>query len=141
MNILEAARETRPALLSVSRCPSILYVDDHELLLEEVRSLLQAKGWVCQCAKGGADALRLLTSGVDPADILMTDHSMPGMNGLELVRNLGARKFPGKILVYSTLLLSIERAAYEELNVDAIVSKISGPDVLINAIQELQRRG
>ena len=135
MNIHEAAVETRSALRSVKRRPDILYVDDDKLLLEQVRSLLRANNLDCQCANGAEEALQMLTSGLVQVDILITDHSMPGMNGLELVRKLRARKFSGTILVYSTLLLCIERETYEDLQVEAIVSKMGSLEALIVAIQ------
>jgi DNA-binding NarL/FixJ family response regulator len=122
-----------------SKRPNILCVDDHELVRDGIRAMLVRQGWGCQCANDGEDALQWLTSGVKPVDILITDHSMPGMGGLELVEKLRATKFAGKILVHSTRLSGSERAAYLDLDVDAIVPKTGNPEPLIKVIEELRQ--
>ncbi len=56
-------------------------------------------------------------------DLLITDHSMPGMTGVELVQRLREESFRGKIMVLSAHLSAEIRAAYEALAVDAMMSK------------------
>ena len=48
---------------------------------------------------------------------------MPGVSGTELVRLLRERNFPGKIMVLSAHLSADVRAAYEEMEVDAMIEK------------------
>ena len=55
--------------------------------------------------------------------MVITDHRMPRVSGLELVRRLRARNFGGKILVLSAHLSDETIRAYEELNVDMMMSK------------------
>lgn len=56
-------------------------------------------------------------------EVVMTDHRMPGMDGLGLVRALRTRGFGGRIYVASGVLSAHERASYEVLKVDGIASK------------------
>jgi CheY-like chemotaxis protein len=63
--------------------------------------------------------------GTDGFDLLITDHSMPGMTGVELVQQVREKSFRGKIMVLSAHLSGEIRAAYEALAVDAMVSKPS----------------
>jgi CheY-like chemotaxis protein len=130
--------ESPPPLRRAARHPRFLCVDDNELVRDGIRAVLVGKGWGCHTAGGGEDALQWLAACLEPFDMIITDHQMPGMNGLEFVRKVRATKFAGKILVHSTMLLGIEQAAYEALNVDAIVPKTGNPRPLIKAIEELQ---
>jgi two-component system response regulator QseB len=96
------------------------------------------KGPELESAKDGYDALHLLTFYPDSIDVLITDHQMPKMDGLELVRNVRATAFTGRILVYSTMLSETDRTAYQETGVDEIVHK-GNPALLLNAIKGLMK--
>jgi CheY-like chemotaxis protein len=130
--------ESPPPLRRAAKSLRFLCVDDHELVRDGICAILTGKGWACNSAGGGEKALQWLASCLEPFDMIITDHQMPGMNGLEFVRKVRATKFAGRILVHSTMLLCIERAAYEALNVDAIIPKTGSPGLLIKTIEELQ---
>ena len=70
----------------------ILAVDDDEDSLETFAMLLQYEGAVVDTATDGTKALALLAS--KTYDVLISDVSMPGMDGLQLVA--AARKLPNK---------------------------------------------
>ena len=119
----------------------ILYVDDSNFVRDTICSILATNGWDCESATGGAMALPWLTTDPWLFDILITDHQMPGMTGLEFVRAVRATTaFTGKIVVHSTMLSSSERAAYVKLGVNAIVPKNGNPERLLKTIQELQQQ-
>jgi CheY-like chemotaxis protein len=126
-------------IVPTAKYPRFLYVDDNELVRDAVCSILIQKGWGCKSATDGKDALQWLTSCPESIDILITDHRMPGMNGLEFVRKVRATAFTGRILVHSTILHGAEQAAYEELKVDAIVPKTGNPEPLLKVIEELRQ--
>jgi DNA-binding NtrC family response regulator len=67
---------------------TILIVDDEPRALHSLyRSLRGLPGdWDIRCAASAADALVLL--GQRPADVLLTDLYMPGMDGLQLLRQV-----------------------------------------------------
>lgn len=56
-------------------------------------------------------------------DLVITDHRMPGMEGVELVRALREKGFAGRVYVVSGVLSARERHAYEALRVDGIAAK------------------
>ena len=121
--------------------PRVLYVDDSDFVRDSICSILAANGWNCESAAGGATALPWLTTDQWLFDILITDHQMPGMTGLEFVRAVRATTaFMGKIVVHSTMLNSSERTAYVRLGVNAIVPKNGNPESLLKTIQELQQQ-
>lgn len=65
---------------------TILLVDDDPDLVEIYTELLEQLGFSVTSAADGQEAL-MLTPGLQP-DLIITDVSMPRMNGLELTRQL-----------------------------------------------------
>jgi PAS domain S-box-containing protein len=74
--------------LQAPRAATILLVDDEELVRLGTADLLSDLGYRVVQAASGSEALRLLRD--DRFDILVTDHLMPGMNGVELAREARA---------------------------------------------------
>ncbi len=72
---------------------NVLFVDDEENLLHGLRRSLRRKalGWETRFANSGEEALNLM--GESPADVIVTDMRMPGMNGVELLKEVKA-KYP-----------------------------------------------
>jgi CheY-like chemotaxis protein len=70
-------------------------------------------------------------------DLVITDHSMPRMRGLELVRRLRETAYDGKIVVLSAHLSQQNRAAYDSLGVNAMLPKPFDVDALRKTIDEL----
>jgi CheY-like chemotaxis protein len=60
-------------------------VDDDDLVRESVAKQLEAEGFATLVAASGAEALALLASG-EVVDALVSDLSMPGMNGLVTIQ-------------------------------------------------------
>jgi two-component system response regulator AtoC len=65
----------------------VLLVDDEPSVRAALKELVQARGWEPLVARSGAEALEL----VDRADAVVTDFSMPEMDGLELLRAVRER--------------------------------------------------
>jgi PAS domain S-box-containing protein len=64
---------------------TILVVDDDPLVCASTAALLEDLGHIVIEAETGAQAIDILRAG-NPVDLLITDYSMPGMTGVELVR-------------------------------------------------------
>ena len=64
--------------------PSLIVVDDEEILLTMLGQSFAEQGFPCRTFKDAKSALTALES--SPAEILITDITMPGMLGLELTR-------------------------------------------------------
>jgi CheY-like chemotaxis protein len=67
------------------RSLTILYVEDYKLLLLYVKEMLEAQGWRVETCLDGTSALEKIES-ANPYDLLLLDKSLPGVDGLELVR-------------------------------------------------------
>lgn len=66
----------------------ILVVDDSVDTLEMLRRLFEMDGAIVSTAKSGAEALKILAQG--KFDVILSDISMPVMDGFELLRRLRA---------------------------------------------------
>jgi CheY-like chemotaxis protein len=67
----------------------VLLVDDEELVRLSTAAMLVDLGYEVFEASSGEEALQMLQ--VTAPDLLLTDHLMPGMNGVELVKEARAR--------------------------------------------------
>lgn len=109
---------------------SILIVDDHAVVREGLKRVLEgtASNWTVAEAEGGLQALELLRS--RPFDLAIVDLSMPGMNGLELLRRAHA-EFP------HLLLLMLSMHAEEQYAMRAFKSGAHGYVTKDSAAREL----
>jgi CheY-like chemotaxis protein len=64
----------------------VLLVDDDSIVLELVSLLLATKGIEVLRAQGGREALDALQSQSPLPDIVLVDHQMPGVNGMDVGR-------------------------------------------------------
>jgi DNA-binding NtrC family response regulator len=64
----------------------VLIVDDEEMVRNLVFSLLSQKGYTCEMAKGGIEALRKIKN--DSFDAVVSDIVMPHMDGITLTKEL-----------------------------------------------------
>lgn len=67
---------------------TILYVDDEESLTYVFQQLAMSRGLKCITSNEPKQALRFFPEKKDEIDILVLDVQMPGMNGIELFREL-----------------------------------------------------
>ena len=71
----------------------ILFVDDEAMVLQGLQRMLRGRrdDWDMQFANGGVEALAALAD--QPADLVISDMRMPGMNGAQLLREV-SRLYP-----------------------------------------------
>ena len=81
---------------------SLLIVDDEAYILEGLREVVENSGLALQrvrTAASAAEALRLFQA--EPFDLILTDISMPGMNGLDMARET-RRVWPYTEIIFLT---------------------------------------
>jgi CheY-like chemotaxis protein len=84
---------------AVPRPLRVLVVDDNSVPREVVRKYLAADGHHVVTADSGVDALATFEAG--EFDLVVTDHSMPGMNGTQLAESIKAARPGQPILMLS----------------------------------------
>jgi DNA-binding LytR/AlgR family response regulator len=101
-----------------------LIVDDNKIARMAMKQLVtQVKGLqlVKECA-GAMEAYNSINE--ETIDLLLLDIEMPGMTGLELIKNLGAKK---PLIVFTTAKKEYAVEAFELNVIDYLVKPISPP--------------
>ncbi|MBC8095884.1 MAG: PAS domain S-box protein [Akkermansiaceae bacterium] len=98
----------------------VLVVDDLDLLRDFTRSFLEAAGFTVSVASSGAEALKVLDETAEPVDLLFTDYSMPGMNGIELIDCVVAKWPKMKLILASGYFDETARTRLDELRVSVL---------------------
>ena len=114
----------------------VLLVDDEPLLLESLEIVLTIKGGfsVCGTAGNGVEALKLLEK--HQPKVMLIDLNMPGMGGIELIKEVHNRYPDIRMIVLTTF--------YDEKNISEALSngasgyllKDSGKDAIIDAVEQ-----
>jgi two-component system phosphate regulon response regulator PhoB len=120
---------------------TILVVDDEEDILELVRHHLKREGYAVQCADSGEKALTAARSG--PVDLIVLDLMLPGIDGLEVTRQLKnapqTKHIP--ILMLTAKGEESDVVTGLELGADDYVTKPFSPRILIARTRAIMRRG
>ena len=120
-----------------NRPARVLYAEDLPELRELMRLNLQRAGFLIETVGDGGAALRRLREIPGEVDLLITDHHMPVMNGLELVRRLPAAGFRGRVMVFSSEIDPAVHREYLRLGVHQILPKPIRPDALRRILAQL----
>ena len=75
--------------------PNILLVDDDEILRERLAQAIRARGYEVKTAGSAEEALREVAK--DSPEMAVLDLKMPGMSGLDLLRELSRKQLVAKL--------------------------------------------
>jgi CheY-like chemotaxis protein len=85
---LRGRRHTPDARVKLPlRVRAILHVEDNQLVADLVRDVFELEGWQVKTLVEGTQALSLL-AGKAHFDLLLLDNDLPGLGGLELIREV-----------------------------------------------------
>ncbi len=93
-------RAVEPSARPPTKPCTVLIVDDDLLVMTGTAAMIEDLGHTPIEAHSGAEALTLLSSGVK-VDVVLTDHAMPTMTGLQLAQSIRNR-FPGLPIILAT---------------------------------------
>ena len=114
---------TAPKPVTARGTRRVLYVDDMRELREVARLALSKAGHKVDCAADGSDAFEMITAKPGAYDIVISDHHMGGMNGLELVMKLREINYPGMIAIVSSEMGLEVAEDYRQLGVTRLLYK------------------
>lgn len=115
---------------------NILSVDGNTTVGEALALLFENAGYAIVRACDGERAWKLISADAERFSVLITDHVLPGLSGLELVQRVRPLPFAGRIIVYSGVLSAKDRRAYAAL-ADALIIKPVDADKLLGVVKAL----
>lgn len=126
----------------------ILAVDDDPDILDALTMILESQGYQVVTARNGLEGLARIEA--EKPDLMILDLLMPKMDGFALCKELQEprwakyRNMP--ILVLTSVREEAARRRYEletghELEVDDYIEKPFPPDILLERVKKLLKRG
>lgn len=120
---------------------SVLLVDDHQIVIEGLRKLLEAAGDIDVAGEAHDAASALELARTLRPDVILLDLRMPGATGIQAARRLRQQEYPGAIIV----LTSYGDQAYVrqalEAGADGYLLKNTPTAELIDSIRSAARGG
>ncbi|MFA5199412.1 MAG: sigma-54 dependent transcriptional regulator [Candidatus Omnitrophota bacterium] len=106
----------------------VLVVDDEPLIRRSLSEFLTLEGYAVSSASNGKESLNILKK--NKADIILSDIQMPDMNGMQLLKEIKARKYLAPVILmtgYGTIddaVTAIQMGAYDYITKPIIDNEI-----------------
>lgn len=115
----------------------VLIVADNESVRRALACMVLYSGWESDACGPQADVIALL---VNPGiDVVLLDHRMWGIDGLEIARTLRSRNIVIPVVLMSPITDSISRHVIEDLQIASVISKPPSLKELRSALEEASR--
>lgn len=121
----------------VSGSERILFVDDDSAILEMSEQLLELMGYQVTLASSGQEAMDLIHNRCDSFDMVITDMTMPGMNGIELAQEIKKICPDLPIILCSGYTDVVEEDNVPDTGIGAFITKPMGRNELSETIRRL----
>jgi DNA-binding NtrC family response regulator len=112
----------------VNRKPLILCVDDEDNPLVLRKLVLEKAGYDVVTAHSADQALQVMDT--RPIDLVVSDHLMPGLTGVELAQAMKTKHPKTPIILIS----GVNDIPTDADSADAFLSKVEGPDKLCREV-------
>ena len=116
----------------------ILVVDDEPAIVTVVRERLEREGFAVQAVASGEEALAHMDA--DPADLVVLDVMLPGIDGFEVLRRLRGAGHRVPVIVLTARDEDVDKIVGLELGADDYLVKPFNPRELSARIRAVLRR-
>ena len=119
----------------------VVIADDHPIVVDGLEGLLRAAGGfqvVARC-QDGSEALEALEE--HRPDILVLDLRMPGLGGLDVLREMRARGLETRVAVLTAAVDEDEVLEAIRLGVKGVVLKEMAPNLLVQCLRKIHTGG
>ncbi len=116
----------------------ILVVDDEPAIVTVVRERLEREGFTVRAVASGEEALAHMDT--DPADLVVLDVMLPGMDGFEVLRRLRSAGHTVPVIVLTARDEDVDKIVGLELGADDYLVKPFNPRELSARIRAVLRR-
>jgi two-component system phosphate regulon response regulator PhoB len=136
----DVAMAAVPTVPGSAARPRILLIEDERGLTEALSWTFQREGYEILIARDGQEGLRRAQTQLP--DLIILDIMLPGLNGLEVCRELraGERTRDIPIIILSAKAEETDQVVGFSLGADDYVTKPFSPKVLLQRVKALQRR-
>ena len=131
----DVAPQQETAATPMGRQERILWVDDEEALRDLAERMLVFWGYRPTCIASGQEALEVMAK--EPFDLLVTDQTMPGMPGTELVQAVKSRWPELPIIICTGYSSMVDEAKAKALGADGYLEKPLELSLVANMIRSL----
>jgi DNA-binding NarL/FixJ family response regulator len=115
----------------------VMVVDDHPLVRSAVARAIAADGMVVAAEASSAEEALALAPSVGP-DVLLLDIALPGMSGVQLVRELAPRLPNTKIVMLTVSAADRDVADAMRNGASGYLTKDVSPEALVRAVRATQ---
>jgi two-component system cell cycle response regulator DivK len=102
---------------------TVLVIEDNDKNMKLARDILEAKGYAVLAASNGEDGIRLAVEQLP--DLVLMDIQMPGIDGIEALRQLRAKPSTAALPVaaFTASVTAADRSRVSEAGFDAFIGK------------------
>jgi two-component system chemotaxis response regulator CheY len=109
---------------------SVLIVDDELFIVELYRDILQLRGYkVVGTAFDGEEAVKKYTTSQDKPDVIIMDHRMPVMNGVDATKEI-LRMNPKQKVIFVSADVLVEKEARDAGAIDFLPKPFRMDDLI-----------
>jgi DNA-binding NarL/FixJ family response regulator len=119
----------------LSRPISVLIVDDHPVVRQGLRVLLEVQEGIEVAGETGDGATALALAAEREPDVILLDLKLPGMDGIAVLGELTARGDHSRVLVLTSVSEPASAAAAVRAGAAGVLYKDVDPDALVRAIR------
>ena len=124
--------------MNTSGAIRVLVVEDNSALANVLKFNLEKSGYEVGLAGNGREAWEMLAAA--PVDLIISDHQMPEMSGIELCRRVREdeqlHETPFMLVTAKRLEIDLE-GLRNDLNVTQTFSKPFSPAAIVSAVRDL----
>ena len=121
----------------MARPISVLIVDDHPVVRQGLRVLLEVQEGIEVVGEAGDGAAALALAAERSPDVILLDLKLPGMDGIAVLGELKARGSPARVLVLTSATEPASARAAVRSGAAGVIYKDVDPDALVRAIRSV----
>ena len=101
----------------------MLFIDDDSNLLHAAKRLLKGRGYIVTFANGSSEAIALIKKTPDKFDVIVSDYSMPCMNGVELALEIGRILAGTPVILLTGTIDALNEKQIAEAGIAGVIKK------------------
>ena len=116
---------------------SVLIVDDHPVVRQGLRVLLEVQDGIEVAGEAGDGPAAIALAAEREPDIILLDLKLPGMDGIAVLGELQKRQGTARVLVLTSVTDHASAAAAVRAGAAGVLYKDVDPDALVRAIRAI----